>query len=330
MWSYYCHVITSIINYIVVALPVLYFYDASIPNSPEYVAQATFMAISLIAGYSQFLNMSEGFSDLAGYTSRIANMLETLKELETKQFFREKSASWVSSTNRLLIFFSTKEDTSTMGTITEGDCVKFDDVKVITPLGNILIDSTSSFAVLTRKELSFTVYPGSSLLIMGPSGSGKSSILRILNGLWPLYGGSITKPTIANDSHTMLYLPQAPYLFKGTLKEQVVYPSMITCWILMWFVPLLIKLTYGQFDKQWNKSHTLTASVETVPQEITTEDYGIVSIEESEIVTLINMVGLSYLLDNFSLREVQNWNIILSPGEQQLLSFTRLLYHKPR
>merc|ERR1711964_831985 len=44
------------------------------------------------------------------------------------------------------------------------------------------------------QELNLTVQPGSSVIIMGPSGVGKSSLLRAICGLWTPSNGSIKMP----------------------------------------------------------------------------------------------------------------------------------------
>ena len=52
---------------------------------------------------------------------------------------------------------------------------------------------------------------------------GKSSLLRTIGALWPLCGGTLHKP----PREQLGYVPQRPYLCKGTLCDQLTYPDVI-------------------------------------------------------------------------------------------------------
>ena len=72
------------------------------------------------------------------------------------------------------------------------------------------------------ENLSLTLPQGESLLIIGKSGVGKTSLLRALAGLWDYGTGTIICPT---RSH-LLFLPQRPYMVLGSLRQQLLYPHL--------------------------------------------------------------------------------------------------------
>ena len=69
-------------------------------------------------------------------------------------------------------------------------------------------------------DVNLQVTLGRNVLISGDSGCGKSSLLRVLDGLWPVYSGNIDR-NISRGCGGVLFLPQKPFLTNGSLREQV-------------------------------------------------------------------------------------------------------------
>lgn len=94
-------------------------------------------------------------------------------------------------------------------------------------------DSTQGAVVaqpprLILKGLQFDLAPGDGLAIAGPSASGKSTLARLLVGLWPAMSGSVRLD--GADIHAwdkaqlgpyLGYLPQSVDLFEGSLAENI-------------------------------------------------------------------------------------------------------------
>ncbi|KAF1834524.1 hypothetical protein BDW02DRAFT_630303 [Decorospora gaudefroyi] len=143
-------------------------------------------------------------TELAGYTSRVSTLLDVIGDIQAGHF--EK---------KLVSSADTEENAAVLrgrGTVTESSDIEFIDVPIVSPNGDVLV-----------RALSFHVKPGDHLLIIGPNGCGKSSLFRILGGLWPVYGGKVRKPPFED----IFYIPQRPYLSRGTLRQQIIYPDSL-------------------------------------------------------------------------------------------------------
>ncbi len=70
-------------------------------------------------------------------------------------------------------------------------------------------------------NIDVSLRPGERWLIAGPTGTGKSTLVRAIAGIWRFGHGSIEVPERAR----MLFLPQRAYLSIGSLRDALCYPS---------------------------------------------------------------------------------------------------------
>ncbi|XP_058691707.1 lysosomal cobalamin transporter ABCD4 isoform X7 [Poecile atricapillus] len=83
--------------------------------------------------------------------------------------------------------------------------------------------SVPSSGKLLIKDLSLRISQGNSVMIVGNTGTGKTSLLRVLGGLWESTRGSIRMLTCFGP-RGVVFLPQRPFFTDGSLREQVIYP----------------------------------------------------------------------------------------------------------
>jgi putative ATP-binding cassette transporter len=107
-------------------------------------------------------------------------------------------------------------------------------------IGRIQRGETTDDAILGLHDLSVTLDDGTAvvgetevvieagerLLVAGESGTGKSTLVRAIAGLWPWGGGSID----FHPDRRLFMLPQKPYVPSGTLRRAVAYPGAAEDW----------------------------------------------------------------------------------------------------
>lgn len=177
----------------------------------------------------------------------------------------------------------------------ENILMQINQLRLVTPdYKRVLIDN-----------LNITIREGQHLLISGSSGSGKSSLLRAIAGLWTAGAGSITRVT----DDEVYFLPQRPYCALGSLKDQLLYPS-----------------TESLNPDDYPDGHRLSRA-HLLRQSMTDEDL-------LDVLDLVDLHELPYRFGDGDpikgLNEVLDWGNTLSLGEQQRLAFGRLVVNKPR
>ena len=102
------------------------------------------------------------------------------------------------------------------GELAPGEALSLRQLSLMTPDG-----SRQLFA-----NVSVGVQRGEHLLLTGNSGTGKSSMLRAVAGLWDRGDGEVWRPS----AEETMFLPQRPYCTLGSLREQLVYPQTVQEW----------------------------------------------------------------------------------------------------
>lgn len=100
------------------------------------------------------------------------------------------------------------------------------------PVGSLSVEGVvagapgSQIAIL--RGISFALKPGHALMVLGPSAAGKSTLARLLVGIWPAQSGKVRLDGVDifawNKSELgphIGYLPQSIELFDGTIAENI-------------------------------------------------------------------------------------------------------------
>ncbi|XP_073656347.1 lysosomal cobalamin transporter ABCD4 isoform X3 [Tursiops truncatus] len=196
----------SILSYVVISIPIFsgVYRDLSPTELSTLVSKNAFVCMYLISCFTRLIDLSTTLSDVAGYTHRIGELQETLLDMTLK------------SRDGEILDESEWDLARTPGwPATERTDTAF-------LLERVCISAPSSNKPLI-KDLSLKISEGQSLLITGNTGTGKTSLLRVLGGLWASTAGSV-QMLMDFGPHGVLFLPQKPFFTDGTLREQVIYP----------------------------------------------------------------------------------------------------------
>ncbi len=179
-------------NYLALIIPGLIVGPMFMRGAVEFgvVTQAEGAFAAVLAALSIIIAQIEGLSSFTAGIRRLGDLWENLDTFDAEDA-REAEEAKIEVNEEALH-------------------LKLDDVTVQTPSG----DKT-----LTQ-HLSFQLPRRGSLLIMGESGSGKSSLLRTIAGLWQSGSGAIDRPA----HKRLIFLPQKPYMVPGNLRSQLMYP----------------------------------------------------------------------------------------------------------
>ncbi|XP_022333421.1 lysosomal cobalamin transporter ABCD4-like isoform X2 [Crassostrea virginica] len=190
----------SVLSYILLAFPIFHGdYDSKSPaDFSSLISANSFVIMYLINCFTRLIDLSVKAAEVAGNAHRVGELIEELQKIKDKQ--------------RTLNYDKDIRPSTPPSRMTQ---------KALT-VTELTYGPPKSCDILC-KNLTFQLEAGVNILVTGDSGCGKSSLLRVIAGLWPSTHGSVKFHEAVNPSK-ILFLPQKPYFTDGTLKQQVIYP----------------------------------------------------------------------------------------------------------
>jgi putative ATP-binding cassette transporter len=178
-------------SYIAPVLPIILcapkFLDGTMSLGQVMQAASAFTIVQ--AAFNWLVDNYPKLADWTASARRVASLMASLDALEQAE----------SGVGRIV--------RSTEG---EGAALRLRDLSVTLDDGTAVVDDTD-----------VAIQPGERVLVAGESGTGKSTLVRAIAGLWPWGEGTIEVQKCAK----LMLLPQRPYIPLGTLRRAATYPD---------------------------------------------------------------------------------------------------------
>lgn len=217
-WQFKLNLFQFTHSFLTLVLPVIIIANDVLNGNLEIgsAVQATGAFAAILVSLTVIVDHFEGLSRFSAGIERLYSFSEALDSQQlddqttssvSKSTSESKNSNTSSSSSNSS---STSSKTvSSIITITGEDlCCK--DLTIFTPDAEQML----------LKDLNLKVPPKQGLMIVGESGTGKSSLLRAIAGLWSRGSGEIIRPV----PQSILFLPQYAYLPLGNLRCQLTYP----------------------------------------------------------------------------------------------------------
>jgi len=190
----YC---ASTVGMIIVVLPIFFnersyrSYDAA--HIAAFYVETTGIMQGQAEAVLRLFELQKTIGKLGGLTLRVWNLIRALKHPDALKLDVEP--------DNPPMFVPSEE-------------LAFKNVSIRAPTGELLM-----------KALDLEVPAGTRIIISGENGLGKSSLFRVLRGLWPMSAGTIYSPP-RDSLKSFYFLSQDNFVPIGSLREIIIYPLL--------------------------------------------------------------------------------------------------------
>ncbi len=157
-----------------------------------------------------------GQATLGDMHQTVQSFNRLMRALSFFRLFYEEFTLYQARLNRLYGFFTTLDKLDQMPVNAPYPCSRgfvLKDFGVKDASGQILL-----------KNINIELQAGDSLLIQGASGTGKTTLLKALAGIYPFETFGVAERACLEQP---LFLPQRPYVPQGSLREAICYPNLV-------------------------------------------------------------------------------------------------------
>ena len=172
--------------------------------------------IPLLLGAPKYLAGELSLGDLMQAAAAFSQVQTALNWLADNSL---RLADWFASARRVAALDTSFDQLDKLAEGPGGDAIElgFSDDDALHLCG-LCINQHDGTLMLSDAEA--TIKKGEKVLVKGDSGTGKSTLIRAMAGLWPWGSGRILRPRDARIS----FMPQRPYIPMGTLRQALDYP----------------------------------------------------------------------------------------------------------
>lgn len=198
------------------------FLSTAVHPIMQFIGNLGYVIVSILGGYMVILDKIE-VGEIQSFTQYVKNFTQEINQLSQVM---SNIQSAIAASERVFEFLETEEEKDDVSEVLDIDNIK----------GNIEFQHVNfgySKDKIIIKDFSTKVKKGQKIAIVGPTGAGKTTIVKLLMRFYELNGGKILvdgKDITDFDRHQMRSLfgmvLQDTWLFNGTIKDNVRYGKL--------------------------------------------------------------------------------------------------------